>query len=397
MPYYRWRGVELTGKMKKGVLFARSQEHLDELLIKREIALLSCKPKRQWIKRSITLSDRVKVFNQFATLIGAGILIPDALDIVANQVDHSGLQEVMHQVTKQVAEGESLSSALCAHPHIANQIMIQLIKAGEESGQLAQTLDALCNHLTATQDFYRRLRSALLLPAITLLFFFTILVIIFVVIMPRFIDVFASTGKDIPPLTRNLLNISDFMRSPAMGLSLAIGALVGVIMWRLTRRGTGRRVLDMTLVKLPLVGLLLQQRFLAYAMQALSVLLAGGMPLLEALKVVSSSIQNLVFKEQLEGLELDIETGSSLSDAMARHKDGVFSQDVVAMMEVAEASGRLPLLLDRVAQTYYNRVAQRLSWLTLMIQPVVMIILGLLVALLIFAVYGPIFTMSNAF
>ncbi len=397
MPYYRWRGIELRGTIKKGTLFARSIEHLDQLLIKREIALLSYKPMKQWIKKPIKLADRVKAFSQLATLIDAGVLIPDALDIVANQIDHGGLQEIMHQIAKQVAEGVALSSVLALYPSVANQIIIQLVKAGEESGQLAQTLDALCKHLNAMQDFYRRMRSALLLPAITLIFFFGILMIIFIVIMPRFIEVFASMGKDIPPLTYYFLRVSDFMRSPFMGLLAAIMALIIVVIWRITRSGKGRIALDSILLKIPFIGNLMQQRFLAYSMQALSVLLAGGMPLFDALKVISASVQNHLFKHQIKRLAMDIEAGSSLSDAMARHSAGIFSQDVVAMMEVAEASGRLPLLLDRVAQVYYARVTERLAWLTLLLQPTIMIILGLLVALLIFAVYGPIFTMSSAF
>jgi type IV pilus assembly protein PilC len=397
MPYYRWRGVELTGNIKKGVLFARSVEHLNHLLIKREIALLTCKPAHRYFKMPIRLSDKQKVFAQLATLIDAGIRVPEALDIVANQVDHAGLQEIMHDIARQVAEGVSLSSALSVYPHIANQIMVQLVKAGEESGQLAQMLNALCNHLDTMQDFYRQIRSALLLPVITLLFFLGILMIIFIVIMPRFIDIFTSMNKNIPPLTQWLLHISDFMRSPVMGLLCAVIALIVVFMWRFTRSGKGRSFLDRLLLRTPLISTILQQRFLAYVMQTLSVLLAGGMPLLQALTVVRSSIKNSQFASQVEILIGEIESGSSLSDAMARHVDHILSQDVIAMVEVAEASGRLPFLLDRVAHAYQNRVHQRLAWFTLLLQPTVMIILGLLVALLIFAVYGPILSMSSVF
>lgn len=397
MPYYRWRGIELTGNIKKGVLFARSVDHLDHLLIKREIALLTYKPINRWITKPITFADRVKVFSQLATLIDAGVLVPDALDIVANQVDHGRLQEIMHHIAKQVSEGATLSSTLVHYPALANHVMIQLIKAGEESGQLAHMLDALCKHLRMMHDFYRRIQSALLLPAITLVFFIGILLVIFVGVMPRFMIIFTSMGKEIPPVTRSLLYMSDCIRSPLMGLIIAVGALMVVILWRITRYGKGRRIVDAFLIKLPIIGNLLQQQFLAYAMEALSVLLAGGVPLYEALKVVSSSVQNQVFLIQMKRLEADIQTGSSLSDAMARHADGIFSQDIIAMVEVAEVSGRLALLLDRVAQVYYNRVIERLSLLTVMVQPAIMIILGLLVALLIFAVYGPIFTLSSTF
>ncbi len=132
-------------------------------------------------------------------------------------------------------------------------------------------------------------------------------------------------------------------------------------------------------------------------MQALSVLLQGGMPLREALGVVRESVGNQRFQEQLAALESQIAAGSSLSDAMIRQHGGMGAPDVIAMIEVGQESGRLSMLLGRVGHTYYERVSQQLSWLTMLLQPTVMIFLGLLVALLIFAVYGPIFTMSGGF
>lgn len=397
MPYYRWQGIDVTGSDKKGVLFATSIDHLDRLLIKREIALLRARQIKRWIKKPITLSDRAKAFSQLATLIDAGILLPDALDIVANQVDHVELQEIMHIIAKQVMEGSSFSAVLTDYPAVANHLIIQLIKAGEESGQLAQVLDAVCTHLHMMQDFYRRIRAALLLPAITLLFFGSIFLLIFIVIIPRFIALFTAMGTAIPPLTYYLIKISDFIRSWYMVLFITVILLISSILWRFTRQTAGRKILDIMLLRLPYIGRIMQYRFLAYSMQALSILLAGGIPLLQALTIVGTGNQNYCFKQQVRLLAMDIETGSSLSDAMARHTAGIFSQDIVAMVEVAEASGRLPLLLDRVAQVYDTRVAERLAWLTLLIQPLIMLILGLLVAILILAVYGPILSLSSAF
>ena len=397
MPYYRWRGVDLAGAVRRGTIFARSNDHLDELLLKRQIALLSCKPVRQWIVPPIRLSNRLQLFQQLATLIDAGVLIPDALLIVANQTEHSQLQEKMHQVAQMVIAGMSLSDSLAQTGTVASPIIIQLIKAGEESGKLPLSLDAICAHLSATQDFYRRLRSALMLPAITLLFFLIIILVIFTVVMPRFIEIFSSMQAQVPPLTQNLLAISAFIQSPMMGLILAVGALGVLIAWRVTRRGKPRRLLDKALLHIPIAGDLLTQRFLSYMMRALAVLLEGGMPLAQALSIVRSSVKNHLFIQYLQALEDDIMAGSSLSGAMVHHGEGLFSPDTIAMIEVGEQSGRLSLLLLRASDAYHIRVMQRLSWLTMLLQPTVMILLGMLVALLIFAVYGPIFNMSRIF
>ncbi len=397
MPYYKWRGVDVVGASKKGFLFARSPEHLDDLLLKRQIALLSHKHVRSFFKWPIRLSDRVALFQQLATLIDAGVLVPGALSIVANQIEHSVLQEKMHEVAQMVHAGVSLSEALWQVGAVANPIIIQLVQVGEESGKLSQSLDAICTHLASTQDFYRRLRSALLLPAITLFFFLIIAVIIFTVIMPRFIDIFSSMQSEVPPLTQSLLAISAFMRSPSMGLFLSVSALAILILWRVTRRGSGRKGLDWLLIHTPFIGPILQQRFLSYAMRAMGVLLNGGLTLSQTLIIIRDSVQNHIFKNSLSVLEGDIQSGSSLGDAMARYGNDLFGPDIIAMVEVGQESGRLPVLLYRIAQTYHMRVMQRLSWITMLLQPFVMIILGLLVALLIFAVYGPILNMSRAF
>lgn len=397
MPYYRWQGVNIVGDHKKGLLFARSVEHLDALLMTREIALLTHKPQRQWMKKPIRMRDKLQFFRQLSVLIDSGVLLSDALCIVGDQLNHPPFQELVHAMAVQVQEGASLGRAVENYPQVFDPITIQLIYAGEESGRMAETLQAISGHIAATQDFYTKLRSALFLPAITLIFFLAIVMIIFVLIMPRFIDIFASMQQEIPPLTKRLLAISEFMRTPWMGIMVLVCGLLGIIGWRLTRRGRGRRIIDVLLMYLPLIGPIVQQRFLGYTMQALSVLLHGGMPIVQALGVVRQSVRNQLFQEQLQKLESQVASGSSLSDAMIRQKWGIAALDVIAMIEVGQESGRLSSLLSRVGHTYYERVSQQLSRLTMLLQPAVMVVLGLLVALLIFAVYGPIFTMSSGF
>jgi type IV pilus assembly protein PilC len=366
------------------------------MLMTREIALLAKKSQRQWIKKPIRMLDKLQFFRQLSVLIDSGVLLPDALGIVGDQLNHPPFQECVHAIAVQVQEGVPFNAALEQYPQIFDQITIPLIRAGEESGRMIEALDAISRYSAATQDFYSRLRAALLLPAITLAFFLAILLIIFMLIMPRFIDIFSSMKQEIPPLTKRLLAISTFMRTPWMGIIVALGGLLGVITWRLTRIGRGRRLLDFLLCNLPLVGPIMQQRFIGYSMQALSVLLQGGMPLFQALGVVRASVQNTLFQEQLQALENQVAAGSSLSDAMIRQGE-IGAPDLIAMIKVGQESGRLSMLLARVGHTYYERVSHQLSRLTMLLQPAVMIILGFLVALLIFAIYGPIFTMSSGF
>jgi type IV pilus assembly protein PilC len=397
MPYYYWRGVELTGNLKKGKLFARSRDHLDALLLKREIALMNCTAATQWFARPIFLSHKIEFFKRLAVLIDAGVSVPNSLALVADQLDHPRFQEIIYQVCTQVTEGKSLSQAMQSYPELFSVIMIQLVSAGEESGNLAQALDGICAHLIATQEFYSRLRSVLMLPLITVLFFLIIAAIIFTVIMPRFVEIISSFNQQLPPLTRKLMAISDFMMSGGMIICLSGLVILVWLLWRITQQGMARKIKEYCMLHTPLIGTIIQQRFLAYSLRSIALLVQGGVPIVHAVKLVRQSTDHSIFEQQLFFMEQDIQAGSSLSDAMARHPQEIFSPDTIAMVQVAEESGRLGPLLHKTATTYHDRVIDTLSMLTMVLQPIIMILLGLLVGALVYAVYGPIMNMSNSF
>lgn len=397
MPYYHWRGVELTGRLKKGKLFARSQDHLDALLLKREIALLSCWSVRQWFSRPIFLSHKTEFFKRLAVLIDAGVSVPDSLALVGDQLDHPRFQEMIYHVYVQVVEGKALSEAMSSYPELFSVIIIQLVNAGEESGNLAQALEGICEHLVATQDFYNRLRSALMLPLITIMFFLTITGIIFTVIMPRFVEIFSSFNQEIPSFTKQLLAISNFMMSSSMLIVIVALILMVWFLWRITRYGKSRTIKEYCMLHLPFVGTIIQKRFLAHSLRSIALLVQGGVPIVHAVGFVRNATDHSIFSQQLFFLEQDIRAGSSLSDAMARHPQEIFSPDSIAMVQVAEESGRLAPLLHKTATTYHDQVIHKLTTLTMLLQPIIMILLGLLVGILVYAVYGPIMNMSHAF
>lgn len=397
MPYFYWTGVALTGNQKKGTLFARSPEHLDELLFKRQIALMRSKPVRQWIKKPIRLSHLVQFFRQLAVLVDAGVLLPSALTIVGDQISHPPLQEVIHDIAGHVKEGISLSALMERYPAIFNHVMVQLVKAGEESGHLSESLEGICTHVTTLQDFYSRVRSALMMPIITLGFFLVIACVICLIVMPRFVDIFTSLRQEVPPFMKTMLAITAFITSWSM-LALSLGlALIGIVLWRLKKQGYAKGAFDRIVLRIPIIGTLLQERFLAYTFQTAALLIQSGMPVMQALTTVRESLRNSEQARYIGLIELDVAAGCSLSDAMTRYMGTLFSPDVIAMVEIGQESGRLGLLLSKVALSYHDRITRKLSFMTMILQPLIMIILGLLVAALIFAVYGPIFSMSSSF
>lgn len=397
MPYYAYKGVDITGKTKRGKLFAGSIEELDTLLFKRQIALLHAKPATHYFKRGINLGLVGQFFKQLSVMVEAGVELPHALAIVANQIQNPAMQEVVYEITQRVQQGKSLSEALLEYPNLFTHIMVQLVQAGEEAGKLGKTLAGICDHIQATSDFYSRLRTALMLPLITIGFFIIIVLTIFLVVMPRFVDVFTTMNQPVPPTTKALLAISTFMASTSMIWLIAVIVMGLYLGYKWSQTASGKSIMDRLVLRIPLIGSLLRQRFLAYTFQSLAFLLEGGIPIYEALAVVRSSLSNQVFIDLAAQLELEICAGNRLSSALLQAGERYFPPPMVALVEVGEESGALAPLLERAAQTYRSQVGTTLSFITLILQPFLMIILGLLVGVLIFSVYGPIFNMAHAF
>lgn len=396
MPYFTWKGVDIEGRMHKGKLFAQSTQELDALLLKQEIALLHSAPVRYMkVFGSISLDDRIQFFKQLADLLNSGVLLPDALLVIASQMRHAQFQEVISHIIQEVYSGKALSQALNNHTLIFDQVMMQMVKVGEESGKLGATLTLLTDYLQMRSDFGRSLRSALLVPMITICFFFCISLFIFICIVPQFAAMFQSVHQDLPRVTQVMLNISDFMQSQGMVYLMGIISLFLFIIYRLLKAEKGRNIRDVLVINIPLIGTLIRQKSLGYFLHAVSMLLQGGMPLLQAIKVAKATVHNSFLSDNLKSIEQDIEAGSSLSQAMIYNMVQIFDAQVIAIVRVGEESGRLAPLLARAASVYQAIVQRTLTWIVTMINPLVMIILGILITFLIMAVYIPIFNLSN--
>jgi type IV pilus assembly protein PilC len=397
MPYFKWRGVTIVGDWRTGRQFAPSHQHLDAQLLKKQIALIESVPvASRWFLRSVSRADTIQFFRQLSVLIQAGILLPEALAIAGAQLSNPRLQEVVYAVADAVQGGNSFGDALQRYPKVFSKIMVQLVQAGEESGKLAPALQALSDHLEATHDLYSRIRAALMMPVVTFLFFCAIVSGMFVFILPRFEHIFASMKVPVPPLTRTLLSISAFMRSSSMLILLGIGVLIIFSLWLFKRTTQGKNMLDAFWLKVPFAGGLLCSRFTAYFFHSVGMLLEGGMPLVPALSVVRQSIGNVVFAQQIAQVQKRVDAGESLSDALAESDEGLFSPEAIAMVLVGQESSSLPMVLKRVAAAQREQIRSRLTAATALVQPLLMVLLGLLVALLIFAIYTPIFNLSYA-
>jgi type II secretory pathway component PulF len=397
MPYYTWRGVDILGEYKKGKMYARSPEYLDAQLFKREIALLKFRPSSwRWRYRAVTQELKIELFKQMATLIDGGVALPQALLIVAEQLHHPGMQEIIHELADMVDHGNSFSIALCKYSPIFDPITIQLVKAGEESSSLAEAMMQVADRLEMREEFTRAVRAAVVLPALTFGFFVTITLFLFTFIVPRFAELFASMNQKLPASTQFMLCISNFLCSWHAVVAGGLVGLMGYAVYAMGRTKRGKELRDRVVLHIPILNVILWYRFTAYFLASVALLLERGLQLVPALRTVAQSMDNLVLREYVQGIADKVNNGRSLSIALQDVAPAQFPLELIALVHVGENSGTLEILLKKASIRYQNQVKRLLTRLTAFVQPILMIVLGLLVLLLIFAIYLPILELSNA-
>ena len=393
MPYFKWVGVDIVGATKRGKQAAHSPQDLSEKLLQRGIALLHGNivyaPSFFWPINAKTKGD---LFQQKAKLLRAGLLLPKVLEIAAQQSHNPIVYDMLLNVSSDIQHGVSFAKALEKHDKLCDPIVMVMLSAGHESGNVISAVENVALYFHKQHTFNKSIRSALAMPFLTLLFFIGISFFIFVFIIPRFADMFSSLQQELPPLTRSMIKLSDFIRSFSMvyvvsGLSITFFAV------HYYCKNAGKKMLDIVIARMPFIGVVVWQYHMSQALQALSLLVNSGVTLVTALKVVSDSVDHCMIKSQLVALHDDVAAGQLLSNAMAM--TSVFLPEVIALMHIGEETGTLGQSLERAALVYNDRLDEQLRRFVFFLQPAVIILLGFLVTTLIFAVYLPIMQLSH--
>ena len=288
-----------------------------------------------------------------------------------------------------------MSTVLAQFPDVFDLLVVETVRVGERSGCLIESLDNLCAYLEARREFNAKLRSAALTPALTFLFFIAVTLVIFTVVVPRFADVFKSVGQELPAITKAMLAISDFLRSWKVLVALGLVGGLGFVLRYCVRLPAVRLATDTVLLKVPLIGQLVKNSSLTYFLRSAAMLVTSGMHVVPALAIAKKSVSNEVLSRQFEEIYHDVQSGYSLSQAMVNREQDFFDAELIALISVGQESGKLGLLLSKAAAVYQEKVNNQLTFIVVMVQPLLMIILGLLITSLIFAVYMPILSLSQ--
>ena len=390
---YSWNGTDRAGKRMKGVTVATGESALRAELWRQGIVPSRVRRTRVTGGGRIRSEDITAATRQLATMIGAGIPLVQAFDIIANSQDSPAVQALMLKVKNDIEGGTALSAALAKHSRHFDDLYINLVAAGEQAGALEVLLAKIATYREKTQSIKSRIRKALFYPAAVTVVALLVTVILLVFVIPQFESLFAGFGAELPTLTRMVIAASDFVRTSGWTLGLLVAMSAVTIIQVARRLPRVRQWLQRAILRAPVIGSIVDMAATARYSRTLAITFAAGTPLVQALEPVARATGNIVYEGAVLNIRDEVATGQRLQQAMKM--SGVFPTIATRMIGVGEESGALDAMAERVADFYEERLDNAVDGLTSLLEPLIMAVLGLIVGGLVVAMYLPVFRMGQ--
>lgn len=394
MPTFAYTFRDSMGTVRSGTSEAESAEILRKRLQEQGFTVTEVRqiraqrPGGGWGR--VKLSDLAIFCRQFSTMQDAGVSIVRSLDVLAQQTQSPKLRRILVDIQAEVEAGQTLSKAMSKYPNVFSNLFIGLIRAGEVGGVLEESLQRLAAFLEADVALRRKVRAAMVYPAIVVIVALLIVIGLVTFILPKFFDVFKDLGiKEFPVMTRMLMDFSNFLTS-RWYVMIAVVVLVVIAFRMFVRTRIGRRLYDRLKLKLPVFGPLNHKIALARFSRTLSTLLSSGVPILQALETVAGTVANEIIAEAVMEARARIREGDRIGPPL--EKSGMFPPMVVHMISIGEESGALDQMLSKVADFYESEVESTLQSLTSAIEPVLIVLLGGMVGFIVISLLLPLVT-----
>ncbi|HUI46540.1 MAG TPA: type II secretion system inner membrane protein GspF [Nitrospirota bacterium] len=403
MPVFEYKGVTAQGKKVSGVQDGDSLKIVRGRLKKEGVIVLdiregaSLRSARRGttslaFARRVKLTDLANATRQMATLLSSGLPLMDALAVLVEQEDNESLKAALSTVRDSVREGASLADALKENPRVFSQLYMNMVSAGEASGTLEITLDRLADFLDEQVRFRGRLSAALAYPAFMTVIGISMLFFIFSFVMPRVVGMFADMKQQLPLITVILLATVRFLSSFWWAILLAIGVAAYYIR-RYLSTSAGKETFDARVLKLPVFGTLIRMIAVSRFTRTLGTLLQSGVPTLAALDIVKSVVGNTVLANAIQKARENVREGEPIADPLRR--SGLFPPVVVQMVAVGEKSGELEKMLLKISDSFDRTVDTRITGLMALLEPVIILVMGLIIGFIVIAIMLPMLQMSS--
>jgi len=398
MPYFAYTAIDAGGRQVRASMEAENEAIVLSKLRDQSMQVVEIKETK---KRSGMRAGRGKlkpkalvVFSrQFATMIDAGIPILRCLEILGGQTKDPVLKPAIESISVDVKGGLALNEALMKHPAVFNKLYVNMIRAAELGGILDTILDRLAGFLEYENEVRSKIKSAMMYPVLVIIFSQLMLFVLFSFVLPKFKEIFTGMEVEMPAVTAALFAMGDFMQKFWWMILLALGVFAfGVKAWGKTPRG--RYQLDFFKLKFPIVGDLALKMSVARFCRTFGTLINSGVPMMRSLEIVGETLNNMVLQQAIDSTRLSIREGNKLSAPLAA--SGLFPSMVTHMIDVGEESGRLSEMLVKVGDFYDAEVESTVKGLTSMIEPMLIIFLGVVVGFIAISVMTPIFKLVNS-
>ncbi|KTC90302.1 type II secretion system F family protein [Fluoribacter dumoffii] len=395
---FQYAGVNKAGQKINGDIDARSLALAKVELRRQGIIVSKIAKKRAPIlnfkSKKIKSADITVFSRQLATMIESGIPLIQAFDIVAKGQSNKRLKELIETIKRDVETGLTLSEALKKHPAYFNELFCNLVEAGEKAGALDIMLDKIATYKEKIETIKKKIKKAMTYPIAVMVVAFIVTTGLLIFVVPQFEALFKGFGADLPAMTQAVVSMSKFFQSYWYIIFGALGGGVYAFIYTEKHSPQFAQNVDRTLLKIPVIGPIIEKAAIARFSRTLSITFAAGLPLVEALKSVAGATGNIIFAQATDRIREEVSTGQQMNKAMENTQ--LFPNMVIQMVAIGEESGALEKMLSKVADFYEEDVDNAVDSLSSLLEPVIMTILGVLVGGLVVAMYLPIFKLGSA-
>ena len=399
MPTFQYKARNFDGKVISNELEGDSKEAVIAKLREKGFFVTSITEKRAprvlpFLGMGRVSSKEVAIFAQmFSVMIGSGVPLVRCLAIMQAQLENPAFAKIVGTIRTDVEGGSTFSAALAKHPQAFDNLFVNLVKAGEAGGILDKILNRLANYLEKAEDLKQKVKGALTYPVVVLSIAFLVVLALVMFVLPQFKSIFESMNVELPAVTMMLLSLSDIMQEWWMVIIPGL-LLIPISMVQFFKSSQGQRVFDTNILRIPGIGLMMRKVAVARFTRTLGTMIASGVPILQALEVTAATSGNIVIKEAVDKTRASIREGESIAEPLKA--SGVFPPMVVQMIAVGEETGELDKMLMKIAQFYDSEVDNAVKGLTSIIEPVVIVFMGLIIGGIVLAVFMPMLKLVNS-
>jgi type IV pilus assembly protein PilC len=397
---FSYQARDMSGKIVSGIQDALNEDNAVTSLMSRGLMVLSLQQKSAATKQrkktwTVKETDLVLFTRQLSTMIEAGISLVQAMTALYDQCDQKkqkSLRHIISDVTTRVQGGETFHESIAKHPRVFDRLFVSMVKAGEHGGLLAEILDRLAGFLEASARLRKKVKSAMTYPVIVICIAMAITTFLIVKVVPIFGEIFKDFGSKLPAPTQFLIDVSDFMRGEWYFLLLGIfGVFFGIRTFLRSTRG--KQIWDKWKLKLPIFGPLIHKICMSRFARTFAQLIRSGVPILEVLDIVGGASGNHVVETSIQGVASDVEKGDNLSVALS--KKPIFPPMMLRMVAAGEATGKIDTMLEKMADFWDEEIEAMLDALTSLIEPLLIVFLGVIVGGIVIAMFLPIFKLNE--